>query len=144
MNIHFFFGLKINEIEFKNKNGAHNSLNISNNETKFYYEICYATEHTFYHKFLSTFWTYIDIATYSILPFITMVICSSLILNETRKTREFFKKINMNRKLTLKRKKRDNKMTLIILITNLYFICCSLPYSISYNIIYKNSCFRQL
>ena len=91
--------------------------------------MCYPTEKSHYHFFLSYIWVWIDMVIFSLLPFTVMIICSFLIIHEIfNKSKNFLKSNDKSNRNTLKKSKKRNRQLLIMLtVTNLFFLLCSLP-----------------
>ena len=74
------------------------------------------------------------------IPFVVMTICSIIIILEIKSKSNGFIKSNKrsitNQKICLKSKRRNQKLSLMLLVNNLFFILCSLPLCL--NSIYHN------
>jgi hypothetical protein len=109
---------------------------IENNTWHFF--ICYPLDDEKYQYFLINIWLWIDVFIYSLIPFIVMSICSILITMEIKsKSKGFIKtcksadQTQNNQIIRLKSKRRNRKLTLMLLFNNLFFILCSLPFRLN-------------
>ena len=161
LNLHFLFLLTVNKIDHQRLNETdfnenkfndlkkynnsyliyEKSIDISNNSE--YLSICYPLKVEIYFEFLSSIWIWIDAFIYSIIPFVVMSICSIIIIVDTRtKSKGFIKScqtVNTNRlnhRICEKSKRRNQKLSIMLLVNNLFFIFCSLPFR--FNMIYYN------
>jgi hypothetical protein len=98
---------------------------------------CYPNDMPHYTYFLNNIWTWIDTSIYSIIPFVIMIICSILILIQTKKTNRNFK--IRNKRIVLQNKRRNNQIALMLLTTNFFFILFSLLYDITNNNLMKSN-----
>ena len=82
-----------------------------------------------YYQFIFGVWIWIDVSLYSLLPFIIMTICSIIILKEINsKSKGFLRQTSRHNKIvTEKARRRNKKLLLMLVLTNTYFILCSLP-----------------
>ena len=89
-----------------------------------------------YFQFLNKIFVWIDIGVYCIIPFVTMCICSTMIIMRIKsKSRTMLLKMrtsSMNRHQRYKRIKRNRQLAGMLLLTNIYFIISSLPYCIMF------------
>ena len=95
--------------------------------------MCYPNVNSHYHFFLSRIWIWIDMIIFSLLPFTVMIICSILIIHEIfSKSKDFLQsKDKNNAKILEKSKQRNRKLLIMLTVTNLYFVSCSLPLCIN-------------
>ena len=162
VNFHFIAFLTINKIDRQSLNETNlneskiEDLKIFNN-TIFSYEkktenntttphffICFPLENQTYSYFLIGIWIWIDALIYSLIPFVVMVICSIIIIVEIKtKSKGFLKSCEQNgtrkstnRKICIKSKRRNRKLSLMLLFNNIFFILCSLPFRL--NMLYYN------
>jgi hypothetical protein len=92
------------------------------------FKICFPMNETLYNYFLNYIWIWIDTFIYSIIPFIVMVVCSVIILTEISKSKsKLFLNNQRNKNICRKRSKRNKQLFVMLLVTNLYFVLCSLP-----------------
>jgi hypothetical protein len=141
INGHYLLFLEINSIDLVVIKDALNSFHEFKllkelvNQTKLItdtaandFKICFPMNETNYNYFLNYIWIWIDTLIYSIIPFIVMVVCSVIILTEISKTKsKLFLNNQRNKKICRKRSKRNKQLFIMLLVTNLYFVFCSLP-----------------
>ena len=115
------------------------NLIVENNSTindQFY--ICFPLPNSPYFNFLNEIWVFVDIGVYSMVPFIVMSICSTIILMRIRsKSKKYFEKLvnknNEQQKSNIsKRLRRNRQLLYMLLLTNLYFLLSMLPYCIMF------------
>jgi hypothetical protein len=111
------------------------SINLSlklNEKIDGYYYVCYPFNNRHYLYFMSNIWLFIDNCIYSLIPIIVMAICSSIIIVHIReKSKRFFKISSaINKRLIENRTKRNKKILYMLIVTNFYFVVCSLPYCV--------------
>jgi hypothetical protein len=97
---------------------------------------CIPKSKTVYTFFYMNIWSHFDTLIYSVIPFIVMIICSSLILIEVKsKTASFSSNLtgSTNRKLIAKRKRKNKQLLILLIITDVFFLVCSLPYCLNNN-----------
>ena len=159
INLHFMILLTINKI---NHHDSNKTLFIENNKENFnifntskfnfeesfenrstYILMCYPLKNEKYYIFLLNIWVWIDSFIYSLIPFVVMTICSIIIISEIEtKSKGFLKscdnvnKKSQNHRICLKSKRRNRKLSIMLLVNNLFFILCSLPYRL--NLIFYN------
>jgi len=88
-----------------------------------------------YNYFYNHIWNWIDACIYSFIPFVIMIVCSIVILIQTRKktpTLIVDQRSKFNRKLHEKATRRNNQLVIMLTATNFYFILTSLPYCITH------------
>jgi hypothetical protein len=99
--------------------------------------VCMPVSGSAYNTFLVYWWPTLDLIIFSLVPFLTMSVCSAVILFTIRKSTKkvFFiwkKKdggVNMVHSNVYKERLRRNRQVLFMLVlTNLYFLLSSLPY----------------
>ena len=138
------FVIKLNDsklpvISFSNRNMMM-MTNVRNGNDSSPIYICYPFPNTIYFYFIENIWIVIDMLIYSLMPFIVMIFFSFIIIDYIRKTSKSFlknkNKDDINLKIVTKSKQRNRQMLLMLTVTNLYFIICSLPLCI--NIILNN------
>ena len=128
--------LKSEISKYVDKNPAvYQTVNLSlnfNEKIDGYYYVCYSFNHKNYLYFMSYIWVFIDNSIYSLIPIIIMTICSSIIILHIReKSKRFFKISSaINKQLIVKRTKRNKKILYMLIVTNFFFIVCSLPYCV--------------
>jgi hypothetical protein len=107
--------------------------------------LCFPKESPQYNYFLNNIWSWVDNSIYSFLPLSIMLICSVLIFVQIKKTsNRILSRINQNlynRSIIQNRMKRNNKILFMLISTNLFFIFCTLPYTISNCRIFNTSYF---
>jgi hypothetical protein len=92
------------------------------------YITCFPFQGSSYFFFLDSIWIWIDAFLYSIFPFLVMIASSIFILNEiNRKSREMHISIRINKCLIKRRSKRNKQLLVMLTVTNIFFILCSLP-----------------
>jgi hypothetical protein len=91
--------------------------------------ICYPNDYTNYYYFISRIWIWIDMIIFSLVPFIVMVICSTIIIHHIKDTNKNFlmSKNQYNTKILQKSKHRNRQLLIMLTITNSFFVICSLP-----------------
>jgi hypothetical protein len=159
INLHFIVFLTINKIDHTLLNETNlymgkmddlklfNSSIISfksiNQNYSSHFFICYPLENRIYSYFLINIWIWIDAFIYSLIPFLVMSICSILIIIEIKsKSKSFIKTCQVensrstNQKICKKSKRRNRKLSMMLLFNNLFFILCSLPFRL--NMLYYN------
>ena len=125
--------LGIDYCEYFQRNAILRNHNNHNNFNSSRFYICYPKDQTNYYYFISKIWIWIDLVIYSLMPFLIMIICSSIIIQDIKeKSRNFLKtKDRKNLRILEKSKHRNRKMVIMLSITNLFFLFCSLPLCIS-------------
>ena len=108
-----------------------NNLPIHSNDENM--KACLPMEGIFYYYFYIHIWVWVDIVIYSLIPFFIMVTCSILILVQIRKESQKFltnlsRSTQSNRELSAKRNRKNKQMAIILIMENIYFLSCSLPY----------------
>ena len=105
--------------------------------------MCYPLKNEKYYIFLLNIWVWIDSFIYSLIPFVVMTICSIIIISEIEtkskgllKSCDNVNKKSQNHRICLKSKRRNRKLSIMLLVNNLFFILCSLPYRL--NLIFYN------
>jgi hypothetical protein len=160
VNLHYIFFIKLIKIEtpsdgnatsfvdnttlFKSKisigdlSTINNKLNVTetiNSSSKLFNYVCFTSEDTIYYYFLMHVWVWIDMILYSLLPFVIMTVCSILIVVQIKtKTKNFLNNYvneTKNKMCMIRSRKRNRQLLIMLTITNLYFIICSLPLCIS-------------
>ncbi len=136
VNAHFLIWMEKTKVELKERiNWNETFLRFfidQNNESNIY--ICFPEQNSLYAQFLNEVWIYVDLSIFSFFPFLVMVISSLFIwahLSSKRfkQTRLSLTKRDTFNKKICSRNDRRNKQTLcMLLVTNGYFIVCSLPY----------------
>ena len=92
------------------------------------YEIlkCLPGKDSYYEKFLLNIWFWIDILLYSIIPFLIKGFCSVLIMIKLKRINQSYidhsLAYNMNRKLYLRKLKKNSQISLMLVSSNLYFL----------------------
>ena len=143
-NYKFYNNIKV----FENSNLTFKSEFEDNKNKSEYLSICYPLKNEKYYIFLLNIWIWIDALTYSLIPFLVMTMSSIIIIVEIRtKSNGFIKRYGkeknererstMNQKICEKSKRRNRKLSIMLLVNNLIFILCSLP--IRFNMIYYNN-----
>ena len=101
-----------------------------NNFTSF---VCYPNDNTHYYFFIAKIWIWIDMFLFSLIPFVVMAICSFIILIDIRtKSRNFLASKNKTISNIIQKSRQRNRQLLIMLtVTNVYFLFCSLPLCIN-------------
>ena len=97
--------------------------------------LCFPIDSPKYNYFLNNIWSWVDSSIYSFLPLFIMLICSILIFVQIKTTSDrILNRINENahnRAISHNRMKRNNQILFMLISTNLFFIFCTLPYTIS-------------
>ena len=108
---------------------------ISNQTMKSYHiEMCYPKYKSNYGYFLEHIWIWLDTIIFSLMPFGVMLACSIIILVEIKMKSKNI--ISSRRNASIKSKQRNKKLLLMLIVTNLNFVFCSLPLCI--NIVIMN------
>jgi hypothetical protein len=123
----FSYESKINK--FKKDN--HTFIQENNDTITETIQSCLPIGNKFYYFFYINIWSWIDMMIYSIIPFITMSMCSIIILINIRTKSS--SSLRSNRCLMKRRRKRNNQLSILLLSTNLYFLFSSLPFSLDNN-----------
>ena len=95
---------------------------------------CYAQESTPYEYFLQVVWIWMDLSVYSLIPFITNMICSLIIIVRVRKLNQNYTQFLMNKMYEYNKKnyerkiKKNHQICLMLLNTNLYFFISMLQF----------------
>jgi hypothetical protein len=94
-------------------------------------KVCFPLKKTQYYDFLVNKWVFLDMAFYSLVPFVIMSICSYVILVELRKQSAELVATNSRMNGRIMRKKRQYRKILIMLLsTNVFFLVCSVLFSL--------------
>ncbi|RMZ99596.1 FMRFamide receptor-like [Brachionus plicatilis] len=156
LNVHYFFFIDLSlksdimgdfepkMVQIRANNSIENSskkiiLLPFRDETMY---ICFPLPHSLYSYFLNYIWLWIDICVYSLVPFIVMSVCSSIILIRIhKKSKNYFNHlINKNSECQksnfYKRLRRNRQLLYMLLLTNFYFLLSQLPYCILF-VLYK-------
>ena len=89
---------------------------------------CFAKRGSRYEIFLTTIWFWIDLTVYSLLPFITMTICSVIITLKIRKINKKYKEYltnesyKTNKNIYLSKLKKNRQIYIMLLNKDLYFL----------------------
>ena len=111
-----------------NYNNTNHKSPIENIQSKRDGLVCFPSSTSLYNHFLLEIWVWFDLVIYSIIPFTVMIICSIIIVLEIRsKSSSFITTSKNNKSACEKAKRRNKKMLIMLVVTNLYFIFCSLP-----------------
>ena len=136
LNISDLLTNEIELVEFSNES-------LINDNGSFQSLMCFPLRDEKYNYFLTNIWNWIDTLIYSLIPFVVMSICAIIIIVEIKtKSKGFIKtcqtknKAKSNKKICFKSKRRNQKLSLMLLINNIFFILCSLPLCL--NTIYYN------
>jgi hypothetical protein len=147
LNIHYFLFLSLNRVEDQSETAQQNSSDYYSfeyangievevgKETR---QVCFPMGKSLYNKFLVRIWTWIDLVIFSLVPFVTMSVCSLIILVKIRDNSKKYFKILINRNIKnskssafQKRVRRNRQVLCMLLLTNFYFLLSSLPYFVS-------------
>ena len=83
LNSHYILFMDLSQADAHMQEPDEHSLTI---------DVCYPLENTRYHDFLRNVWVWIDVVVYSLLPFVVMSLCSTLIVIKLRRqTRDLLK-----------------------------------------------------
>ena len=105
---------------------GYKKINQNNNSI---FLMCFPKHSTIYSYFLTHVWIWIDTFIYSVMPFLVMLICSIQIIVEIKsKSKSFIKRKTL---VAIKSRRRNNHLLVMLTVTNIYFILCSLPLCIS-------------
>jgi hypothetical protein len=85
--------------------------------------ICYPSNKSIYYYFLNNIWSWIHVLVYSLIPFLTMIICSSIILINLRNRSN----TSISKEIMARRSKRNRHVLNILLLSNFYFIVSTFP-----------------
>jgi hypothetical protein len=154
LNAHYFLFLSLNQTQASQGVGEDFYQNSSSNYWNFEYKgkagdivkienskesrlVCFPVEDSLYKSFLVKIWTWLDLIIFSLVPFLTMSVCSVIILVKIRESSEKYLKVLMNRNTESnrdacqKRIRRDRQVLYMLLLTNFYFLLSSMPYFVS-------------
>ena len=92
--------------------------------------VCFPSQNTIYNFFLLHIWIWIDMCVYSMIPFIVMSICSVVIVSEIRSKSRSFLSQKTNKTISDKAKKRNKQLLIMLIVTNIHFVLCTLPLGI--------------
>lgn len=136
LNIHFLFFFNIVQlpkIPILNSASMNYSFqqNISNSSDTVLK--CFTTSGTKYQFFLINIWIFIDMFAHSLIPFIVMSLCSSIIFVWIHRTsRKYFRILSnigqLGKNHVIRRLKRNRQLLIMILLRNCYFLVTILPY----------------
>lgn len=129
-----------NYTNFLNENSTQNLKSIS-------YK-CYAKRDSIYEYFLKNYWIWIDISFYTFLPSLVLIVSTFIIIYEIKTNRSInssstalfstvSSSVNINNKLSLRTKKRNTHLLIMLAISNLCLIICSLPISLNLITMFK-------
>ena len=95
--------------------------------------VCNPNENTNYHFFINRIWIWIDMFLFSLIPFLVMAICSYIILIDIKnKSRNFLTSNDRNNaKILVKSRQRNRQLLIMLTVTNIVFLFCSLPLCVS-------------
>ncbi len=96
-------------------------------------QVCYPENEEKYIFFLNKIWSWTDILVYSFIPFVIMIVCSALIIVKIRINSKQFSTNTTNQEQNQRRNRRDRSALYMLISTNLFFLICSLPFSILNN-----------
>ena len=147
---HFVFNEILSDIDFysiSQRNSLFRNYENINNSNIIPLYMCYPNDYTNYYYFITRIWIWIDMIIFSLIPFMVMVICSSIIIHHIRDSSKNFlaSKSHYNIKIVKQSKNRNKQLLIMLIVTNLFFVFCSLPLCINiilnkFNaIIYKKS-----
>ena len=108
-------------------------------------DICFAERGSLYEKFLQNIWFWVDMSVYSLGPFVMMCICSLLIVFRFRSMNKNYlgfiedKGHQCNKKVYLKRIKKNRQICLMLLNSNLYFLLSMLQFWLCFYFFGKNN-----
>jgi hypothetical protein len=99
---------------------------------------CFPNSETKYYHFIVDIWVWIDLCVYSLIPFVVMVICSIIIIVKIKsKSKGFIRNSGQeNLDISEKVKRRNKKLLIMLILTNSYFILCTMPLCVDM-ILYK-------
>ena len=89
---------------------------------------CFASHGSLYEQFMRTSWFWFDLSAYSLIPALTMSVCSAIIIVRMRKINRSFrtllddKNYQYNHKNYLKKIRKNRQIMLMLLNSNLYFL----------------------
>ena len=102
------------------------------NENEYDILECAPKRNTYYEMFLLHVWFAIDLCMYSILPFACTSVCSAIIIHKLKQMNTFYRdrltSNNFNRKIYLKKLKRNFQISAMLIVTNAYFLLSMLVF----------------
>ena len=154
INIHYFFFLNLSpQRETYEKSNETNSKFVLENKSELYWHsdfvpssymyisVCFPSFDSLYNHFLVNVWVWIDLCIFWLIPFITMSVCSMIILLRIKKNSQNYLSVNhrnslSNRHALQRRVHRNRQILYMLLLTNIYFLVSSMPYFVS-SLIYQ-------
>ena len=139
INIHFLLFLKVkkntnmNENTFLKKNKSYQNLTHTSRE----HFICSAELDSWYANFMDKTWFWVDVFVYFVIPFMTMCFTFSIIKFKLKSINRNYATIlldrtynNYNKRIYLRKIRRNKKIIYIIFATNAYFCLSIVPFLI--------------
>ena len=129
INAHFIFALKPSSLVYFERGEGH-----ALNKTTSSYEIlaCVPVKSSYYEKFLTHAWHWVDLGLYSVIPFVSISTCSLVIIRKLREMNQsYVQRLNSNPTkasvgVCLAKLKRNAQISLMLVSSSAYFLFTTL------------------